>query len=56
MSVEEQNAVIHHWIDTWNEQDFAAAEELLAPAYVRHYPNLPDVDGPTAQLEFLAGC
>jgi steroid delta-isomerase-like uncharacterized protein len=55
MSVEEQNAVIHHWIDTWNKQDLDAAGDLLAPDYVRHDANLPDVHGPTAELEFIAG-
>ena len=55
MSVEEQNAVIGQWIEAWNKQDLDAAEDLLAPDYVRHDANMPDVDGPKAELEFIAG-
>ena len=55
MSVEEQSAVIHRWIESWNSKDLDAIEDLLASDYVRHDANLPDVDGPAAQLEFIAG-
>ena len=55
MSVEEQNAVVHRWIEAWNRQDLDAVEDLLAPDYVRHDANLPDVNGPKAQLQFIAG-
>ena len=55
MSVEQQNAVIHRWIEAWNRQDLDVVEDLLASDYVRHDANLPDVNGPTAQLEFIAG-
>jgi steroid delta-isomerase-like uncharacterized protein len=54
MSVEEQNAVIQRWLEAWNRQDLDAVEDLLASNYVRHDANFPDVDGPTAQLEFIA--
>ena len=55
MSVQENSAVIRRWIDTWNNQDLDAAADLLAPDYLRHDANLPDVNGPTAQLEFMSG-
>jgi steroid delta-isomerase-like uncharacterized protein len=55
MSTEEQKAVIGRWIEAWNTKDVDAALELLAPDYVRHDANLPDVVGPQAQREFLAG-
>ena len=55
MSVEDQNAVVRRWMDAWNKQDLDAAENLLAPDYVRHDANLPDIDGPAAQREFIAG-
>ena len=55
MSVEAQGAVIDQWIEAWNKQDLDAVQDLLAPRYVRHDANLPDVDGPEAELEFIAG-
>ena len=55
MSVEDQNAVVRRWMDAWNKQDLDAAENLLAADYVRHDANLPDIDGPAAQREFIAG-
>jgi steroid delta-isomerase-like uncharacterized protein len=55
MSVEEQEAAIRRWIEAWNTQDLDAAEELLAPEYVRHDANLPEVVGPRAERDFLAG-
>ena len=55
MSVEQQNAVIHRWIEAWNRQDLDVVEDLLASDYVRHDANLPDVNGSIAQLEFIAG-
>lgn len=55
MSVEEQNALIGQWIEAWNTQDLDAARGLLAPDYVRHDANLPDMAGPEAALEFIAG-
>ena len=55
MSTEEQKTVIRRWIEAWNTKDMDAAVELLAPDYVRHDANLPEVVGPQAQREFLAG-
>jgi steroid delta-isomerase-like uncharacterized protein len=55
MSTEEQKTAIRRWIEAWNTKDMDAAVELLAPDYVRHDANLPEVVGPQAQREFLAG-
>jgi len=55
MSVEEQNAIIGQWIEAWNKHDLDAARGLLAPDYVRHDANMPEMDGPGAALEFIAG-
>ena len=56
MSVEEQSAIVHRWIEAWNKQDLAAASDLLTPDYKRHDANLPDVDGPEAGVEFITTC
>jgi steroid delta-isomerase-like uncharacterized protein len=55
MSVAEQRSVIQRWIAAWNAKDLDAAVELLAEEYVRHDANLPEVVGPHAQRDFLAG-
>src|SRR5688572_20909542 len=55
MSVAEQGSVIQRWIAAWNAKDLDAAVELLAEEYVRHDANLPEVVGPHAQRDFLAG-
>jgi steroid delta-isomerase-like uncharacterized protein len=55
MSVAEQRSVIQRWIAAWNAKDLDAAVELLAEEYVRHDANLPEVVGPRAQRDFLAG-
>jgi steroid delta-isomerase-like uncharacterized protein len=55
MSVAEQRSVIQRWIAAWNARDPDAAVELLAKEYVRHDANMPEVVGPRAQRDFLAG-
>ena len=50
MPAEDPKAVIRRWVEMWNAQDLDAAEELLAPEFVRHDANLPDVVGPQASL------
>ncbi len=55
MSVDEQNAIIGQWIEAWNKQDLDAAERLLAPDYLRHDANMPDMEGPRAARDFIAG-
>jgi steroid delta-isomerase-like uncharacterized protein len=46
---------VQRWIAAWNAKDLDAAVELLAEEYVRHDANLPEVIGPCAQRDFLAG-
>jgi steroid delta-isomerase-like uncharacterized protein len=55
MSVSEHDAIIRRWMDAWNTKDIDTAAGLLAPEYVRHDANLPDVVGPRAQRDFLDG-
>jgi predicted ester cyclase len=50
---EDPKAVIRRWVEAWNAQDLDAAEELLAPEFVRHDANLPDV-GPQAERQHIA--
>ena len=41
-------------MEAWNAQDLDAAEEPLAPEFVRHDANLPDVVGPRAERRHIA--
>jgi steroid delta-isomerase-like uncharacterized protein len=54
VSVEENKEVVRRWLEAWNTKDLNAAEVLLAPDYVRHDANIPDIVGPQAQLQFIA--
>ena len=40
--------------EAWNAQDLDAAEKLLAPEFVRHDANLPDVVGPQVERQHIA--
>jgi steroid delta-isomerase-like uncharacterized protein len=53
MSVEEQSRIVTRWVEAWNNQDLAAARDLLTPGYRRHDPSLPDVDGPDGSADFI---
>jgi steroid delta-isomerase-like uncharacterized protein len=55
MPAEDAKAVIRRWVEAWNAQDLDAAEELLEPEFVRHDANLPDVVGPQAERQLIAG-
>jgi steroid delta-isomerase-like uncharacterized protein len=55
MSPEDAKAAVQGWIEAFNGRDFDASAELVAPEYVRHDANLPDVVGPQAEIEFLKG-
>ena len=37
---EENKAVVHRWVDAFNEGDLDAVDELLTDSYVRHDPTL----------------
>lgn len=54
MSVAEQGAIVRQWIGAWNKQDLAAARALLASGYQRHDPNLQELHGPEAGVDFIA--
>jgi steroid delta-isomerase-like uncharacterized protein len=54
MPAEDPKAVIRRWVEAWNAQDLDAAEELLAPEFVRHDANLRDVVGPQAERQHIA--
>ena len=54
MPAEDAGAVIRRWVEARNAQDLDAAEELLAPEFVRHDANLPDVVGPQAERQYIA--
>ena len=54
MPAEDPKAVIRRWVEAWNTQDLDAAEESLAPEFVRHDANLPDVVGPQAERQHIA--
>ena len=55
MSSEDATAAVQSWIEAFNGKDLDASAQLLAPEYVRHDANLPDVIGPGAEIEFLQG-
>ena len=54
MPAEDPRTIIRRWVGAWNAQDLDAAEELLAPEFVRHDANLPDVVGPQAEGQLIA--
>jgi hypothetical protein len=41
MPAEDPKAVIRRWVEAWDAQDLDAAEELLAPEFVRHDATSP---------------
>jgi predicted ester cyclase len=49
MTVDENKRVVRRWVD------LDAAEGLLRPDYVRHDPSVPDIVGPKAERQFIAG-
>jgi predicted ester cyclase len=54
MPAHDAKAAIRRWVAAWNTHDLDAAEELLAPEFVRHDANLPDVVGPQAERPHMA--
>ena len=54
MSTEQNKAVVRHWVEVWNSQNVAAVDELVAPDYVRHDPNIPDVHGAEAEKQLIS--
>ena len=55
MSTEENKAVFRRWARAWEQGDFAAIDELVAPDYVSHLPGRPDTHGPAGDKQHAAG-
>ena len=55
MSLQEHEAAVRRWIKAWNAHDLDAVQKLLAPDFVRHDANLPEVVGPPAERDFMVG-
>jgi steroid delta-isomerase-like uncharacterized protein len=51
MSTEENKALVRRWVELWNSQNVAAIDEWVAPNYVRHDPNTPEVRGAEAEKQ-----
>jgi steroid delta-isomerase-like uncharacterized protein len=45
--------IVRRWVEVWNEQNLDAVDDLLAPDFVRHDPNSPEVRGPAAERQFI---
>ena len=54
MATEEPKALIRRWVELWNAGDAAAIAAFVAPDYVRHDPNAPEVRGPEAERQLVA--
>jgi steroid delta-isomerase-like uncharacterized protein len=53
--IDENKELVGSWVEVWNSGDLAAIDDLLTPDFVRHDPDAPEVRGPTAEREFVAG-
>ncbi len=54
MTVEENKALVHRWVELWNTGNVDAVGEFVTPDYVRHDPNGPTVHGPKAEQQLVA--
>ena len=54
MSIEQNKALIHRWVEVWNTGKINAVSEFLTPDYVRHDPNGPEVRGIEMEQQLLA--
>jgi predicted ester cyclase len=57
MPAEENKAIVRRWFEAHTSLEGAekAADELLAPDFVGHYPPFPDVHGPEGHKQWIAG-
>jgi predicted ester cyclase len=46
--------LVRRWIEVWNTGDLDAVDDLLAPDFVRHAPDSPEVRGPAAERQLIA--
>jgi steroid delta-isomerase-like uncharacterized protein len=54
VSLEENEAIMHRWIDAWNEGNVDAVDEFVSDAFVHHDPNALEVRGPEAEKQLMA--
>jgi steroid delta-isomerase-like uncharacterized protein len=54
VSVEQNKALVRQWVELWNTKNVDAVDQLVAPSYVRHDPNVPEVHGPENQKQFIS--
>jgi steroid delta-isomerase-like uncharacterized protein len=50
---EENKAVVHRWVEAFNEGNLDAVDELVTDSYVRHDPNAPEVRGPEEEKRLI---
>src|SRR5688572_9351626 len=53
MSTEENKAIVRRWVELWNTKSLDAVEDLVAPDYLRHDPNAPEIRGAAAEAQFV---
>ncbi len=54
MAIEENKALLRRWVEFWNTGDAEGVGALVAPGYVRHDPNGPEVRGPEGERRPVA--
>ncbi len=50
---EENKAVVHRWVEAFNEGNLDAVDELVTDSYIRHDPNAPEVRGPEEEKRLI---
>lgn len=55
MNPEENKAAKRRYVAAFNARNLDAIDELFAPGYVLHVPGAPDVEGPGALKQMVAG-
>lgn len=54
MSIEENKELLSRWVEVWNAGHLDAVNEFLAPDYVRHDPNGPEIRGAEMGQQLIA--
>jgi steroid delta-isomerase-like uncharacterized protein len=52
-TAEANKALVRRWVELWNSHQVAAVDDLVAPNYVRHDPNTPEVRGAEAEKQLI---
>ena len=50
---EVNKAVVHRWVEAFNEGNLDAVDELVTDSYIRHDPNAPEVRGPEEEKRLI---